>query len=394
MSEKFRSPFVSALMGGLIVALAFAAYLALEDDGSGTTQTIQQGSIASASSSETRGLTVSDIYDRESPGVVFVSADVVQQTQSPFGLPQEQEGQATGSGFVVDDKGYILTNSHVVAGATKVTVSFKDNKTEPAKVVGRDPSNDLALLKVDPDGVDLSPLPLGSAKGAKVGDPVIAIGNPFGYDRTLTTGVISARQRKIQAPDGFQISNVLQTDAAINPGNSGGPLLDAAGRVIGINSQIATAGTSNGSIGIGFAIPIDTAKQLLPELKKGRVKHAYLGIEGRTIDKSLDALNLSAKSGVLIESVTPGGPADKAGIRGGDSTIGSELTLGGDIIVAMEGRPLRSMPQLTGRLAELKPGDELKLTILREGRHRDVTVTLGNRPANATSGQGSLTPGG
>jgi S1-C subfamily serine protease len=397
MPERFRSPFASALMGGLVVALAMVAYQLVEDDGSsgGSTQTvIQQAPISSSTSNETRGLTVSDIYDRESPGVVFVSADVVQQTDGPFGVPQEQQGQATGSGFVVDDKGYIVTNAHVVSGATKVTVSFKDNKTEPAKIVGRDPSNDLALLKVDPDGLDLSPLPLGSAKGVKVGDPVIAIGNPFGYDRTLTTGVISARQRKIFAPDGFQISNVLQTDAAINPGNSGGPLLDAAGRVIGINSQIATAGGSNGSIGIGFAIPIDTAKQLLPQLKKGSVQHAYLGIEGRTVDKSLDSLNLAAKNGVLIETVTPGGPADRAGIRGGDSSVGGGLTLGGDIAVGIDGKPLRSMPQLTGRLAQMKPGDKLTLTILREGRRRDVTVTLANRPASAAPTQGNPPPGG
>jgi S1-C subfamily serine protease len=394
MSEKLRSPFVSALLGGLVVALAFVGFQLLEDGDSSAPQTvIQQAPIASAQGvSETRGLTVSDIYDQESPGVVFVAAEV-NQVDPQSGLPQPQEGQATGSGFVVDNDGYILTNEHVVAGASKVSVSFNDNKVEPAKVVGSDPSNDLALLKVDPDGVKLKPLPLGSAKGTKVGDPVIAIGNPFGYDRTLTTGVISARQRKIIAPDGFTISDVLQTDAAINPGNSGGPLLDAAGRVIGINSQIATAGTNNGSIGIGFAIPIDTAKQLLPQLKKGSVEHAYLGIEGRTIDRSLDALNLSAKQGVLIESVTPGGPAEKAGIRGGESPIGAELTLGGDIIVAMDGQPLKSMQQLTGRLDKLKPGDELKLTILREGTRKVVTVKLGTRPSNVAP-TGQQAPGG
>jgi S1-C subfamily serine protease len=238
-----------------------------------TTTLVQQapfGATSNANDGDT-GLTAGDIYKRDAPGVVFVRSQIVQRTQSPFdfGLPQEQQGEATGSGFVVDQAGTILTNAHVVNGATKVTVQFQNKESVDAKVLGKDESTDLALLKVDPAGLKLTPLTLGSSKGVQVGDPAIAIGNPFGLERTLTTGVISAVQRTIQAPNNFQIDDVLQTDAPINPGNSGGPLIDATGKVIGINSQIATGGSgSQGSVGIGFAVPIDTAKQIIPDLKQ------------------------------------------------------------------------------------------------------------------------------
>ena len=211
--------------------------------------------------------------------MVFIRSQVVERGSSPFDLfgGQQSENVSTGSGFVVDGQGFILTNAHVVDGATDVRVSFSDNKTREARVVGKDQSTDLAVLKVDPAGLDLRPLELGDSKTVQVGDPTVAIGNPFGLDRTLTTGVISALQRRISAPNGFGIDNVIQTDAAINPGNSGGPLIDAAGRVIGINSQIATggggtSGSSGGSIGIGFAVPVNTAKEVIPQLKsEGRV---------------------------------------------------------------------------------------------------------------------------
>ena len=273
---------VSALLGGAVAAGA----VALLDLGGDTTTTtvIQPAPIGVTDGSDDAGradagaaLTARDIYKRDSPGVVFIRADVVQAAQaSPFDFGQpEQRGQATGSGFVIDRAGNILTNAHVIEGAVKVTVQLADKKVVGAKVIGKDTSSDLALLRVDPDGLDLRPLPLGSSQDVQVGDPVIAIGNPFGLDRTLTTGVVSALQREIRAPNGFAISNVIQTDAAINPGNSGGPLIDAAGRVIGVNSQIETGGSGGGNVGIGFAIPVDIAKQILPQLKReGRVGRA------------------------------------------------------------------------------------------------------------------------
>src|SRR5881275_3289973 len=231
MQKPLVVPFLAALVGGVVVAV-----------GCGETKTVvQQSSMSPQAVSEgTKALTARDIYKRDAPGVVNVKSEIVQRTQSPFGFPQDQQGEAVGSGFVVDRNGYILTNAHVIDGASQVTVSFEDRKTENAKVVGKDSSTDLALLKVDPSGLNLRPLQLGDSSHVQVGDPTIAIGNPFALDRTLTTGVVSALQRQISAPNGFTISNVIQTDAAINPGNSGGPLLDAAGRVIGINSQIAT----------------------------------------------------------------------------------------------------------------------------------------------------------
>src|SRR6266498_1854857 len=248
------------------------------DLGGGHTSTVvEEAPLAShddTSNSGDGGLTARDIYKRDAPGVVYIKAEVVQRTQSPFdfGLPQEQQGTATGSGFVLDKDGTILTNAHVINGARKVTVQFADKQQAEAKVLGKDESTDLALLKVDPAHLTLVPLVLGTSSTVQVGDPAVAIGNPFGLERTLTTGVISAVHRPIQAPNGFQIDDAIQTDAPINPGNSGGPLIDATGKVIGINSQIETGGSGNGNVGIGFAVPIDTAKRYIFELKKsGRV---------------------------------------------------------------------------------------------------------------------------
>src|SRR3954452_17730084 len=286
--RKIRLPLLSGLVGGGVVA-ALLLILGVGGGSTKTTTVIQQAPIsatqASNNSAEGKALTPAGIYKRDAPGVVYVRSQIVQQSQSMFDFGTEQRGEATGSGFVIDKSGDILTNAHVVDGAVKVTVQFSDDKTVDAKVIGKDVSNDLALLKVSPDGLDLHPLELGSARNIQVGDPTIAIGNPFGLERTLTTGVVSALQRRIQAPNGFAIRDVIQTDAAINPGNSGGPLLDAAGRVIGINSQIETGGSGNGNVGIGFAVPIDTAKQALSALKAGHaVERAQLGVTTATID--------------------------------------------------------------------------------------------------------------
>ncbi len=229
----------------------------------------------------------------------------MKEDSSLFGLPQ-QEGTATGSGFLVDRDGTIVTNGHVVEGSNDVTVSFEEDGDQiPAEVKGRDPSTDLAVLKVDPEKIgNAPPVPLGDSSEANVGDPVVAIGNPFGFTRTVTTGIVSAVAREIKAPNGFSISNVIQTDASINPGNSGGPLMDANGRVIGINSQIATGGGS-GSVGIGFAIPINTAKRLLPQLRSGgEIKRAYLGVVMSPVSGEIASdLNLPTSDGVLVTCV-------------------------------------------------------------------------------------------
>ena len=363
------------------------------DLGGGHTSTIvEEAPLAAhddASNSDSSGLSARDIYKRDAPGVVYVKAQVVQRTQSPFdfGLPQEQQGEATGSGFVIDKDGTILTNAHVINGARKVTVQFANKQQVDAKILGKDESTDIALLKVDPAGLNPVPLQLGTSRTVQVGDPAVAIGNPFGLERTLTTGVISAVHRPIQAPNGFQIDDAIQTDAPINPGNSGGPLIDATGKVIGINSQIETGGSGNGNIGIGFAVPIDTAKSIIPELKKsGRVDRGYLGVSTAPIDKSLQGLNLPVDHGALVESVTPGSPADKAGIRAGDISAtldGDPIQLGGDIITKVDGQAVKSADDLTAIVGRHKAGDKVKVTIVRGGKTKTVEVTLADRPASA-----------
>jgi S1-C subfamily serine protease len=385
---------VAALLGGGVAATAVEV---IDGGRSGkTTTVVQQTPLSSTpdvrnAAAGSQGLTARAVYKRDGPGVVYIKADVVQRTQSSpfdFGMPQTEQGTATGSGFVIDQSGEVLTNAHVVANAVKITVQLADKKTVNAKVIGKDTSSDLALLKIDPDGLNLKPLQLGSSSTAQVGDPVIAIGNPFGLDRTLTTGVVSALQRQIQAPNGFAIDNVIQTDAAINPGNSGGPLIDATGRVIGINSQIETGnGTSGGNVGIGFAVPIDTAKRILPQLQKsGKVDRAYLGITSLTVDGSLASLNLPVSSGALVQSVQSGSPAEKAGIRAGDlsATIGgNDLVLGGDIITAVDGRPVRSSDDLAGVIGSKKSGTKIKVTLQRGKRKTTVDVTLAAQPSNS-----------
>jgi S1-C subfamily serine protease len=392
MRSLLRSPFIAALLGGVVVAVALLAAGVV--GGTTTTKTvIQQSPVATskpASSGSSEGaLTAHDIYERDAPGVVFIRSRIVQDVASPFdfGQPQQQQSEATGTGFVIDKQGDILTNYHVIAGASSVSVGFDDNTTVEAKVLGQDAQNDLALLHVGVSADKLTPLQLGDSSSVQVGDPVLAIGNPFGLDRTLTTGVVSALQREIQAPNGFAIQHVIQTDAPINPGNSGGPLLDAAGRVIGINSQIETGGSGNGNIGIGFAVPINTAKRLLPQLKvSGPVAHAYLGITGVTIDKSLAAVNLRVNRGVLVQTVQSGGPAANAGLQGGtiDSQVeGQQIVLGGDVIQTLDGQRIDSMDALSGEIAKHKPGDRVTLGILRSGSSKTLTITLGRAPAQA-----------
>jgi S1-C subfamily serine protease len=243
-----------------------------------------------------------------------------------------------------------------------------------------DTSTDLEALKIDPSEVDdLEVLPLGDSSKVEVGDPVVAIGNPFGYSRTVTTGIVSGLQREIVAPDGFQISDVIQTDASINPGNSGGPLLDANGRVIGINSQIATGG-GQGSVGIGFAVPVNTAKELLPQLREGgEIEHAWLGVQMSDVDKDVaKELDLPVDHGALVVEATEDGPADDAGLRGGDPETGE----GGDVITAIDGKTVNTSDDLAGAIAGKQPGDSVELEYYRDGERETVEIELGERPSS------------
>jgi S1-C subfamily serine protease len=379
-----KSSLLSGLLGGLVVAVVGAILLATGlietgDDDQPVRPTIAQAPDRPASDQQDddgAGKSVSQIYDEDGPGVAFIQAQ-----RGGSGLTSG--GDATGSGFVLDRQGYILTNAHVVEGASKVQVSFDDGgDLIDAKMVGADPSTDLAVLKIDPKETKLRPLRLGDSEQTDVGDPVVAIGNPFGYSRTVTTGIVSAKQRRIDAPNGFQIDNVIQTDAAINPGNSGGPLLDAQGRVIGINSQIATGG-SQGSVGIGFAVPVNTAKTVVPQLKRnGKIDRAYLGITSARITEDIAReLKLPSAEGALVQDVVPDGPADKAGIRGGGNTVAGQLAAGGDLIVELDGRKVTNPNDIAAAIADNKPGDRVRVRFLRGGKQREATITLGKRPA-------------
>jgi S1-C subfamily serine protease len=396
LKQKLRSPFGSALLGGLVVAvagwIAIAAGAIQSDGGSTTTVAAPLTAPVDAKSEDGSANVVNQIYKSDGQGVAFIESQIEpQETESfnPFGEAEpESGGTATGSGFVIDDEGHILTNNHVVEGASKVTVKLGDSeKTYDAEVVGTDPATDIALLQVDAPAGEIHPLNLGRSAEAEVGDPVVAIGNPFGLDRTVTSGIVSALQRQIQAPNGFSISHVIQTDAAINPGNSGGPLINAEGEVIGINAQIATGGGGNGNVGIGFAIPIDTVRAEIEQLKsKGEVEHAFIGISGGTVTSELaKALNLPVEEGVIVQSVVKDGPADEAGIEAGSTSAtidGEEVRLGGDIITEVDGKKLKSMEELVEIIQESKPGDELELTILRNGREKTADVTLSTQPEN------------
>jgi S1-C subfamily serine protease len=389
MTAYARNPFVAGLLGGLVVLIAGVIAVAAGWVGDEKTTIVQSPAVSTGGNAgEGQGLTVNEIYKRDGPGVVFISAEVTTQQESPFGLPQEQRGQSTGSGFVIDEDGHVLTNAHVVEGASKIEVAFGDRNSVDAKLLGSDASTDVALLKVKASKKVLKPLNLGDSSKLEVGDSVVAIGNPFGLDRTVTTGIVSALQRKLEAPNGFTIDNVIQTDAAINPGNSGGPLLDSLGRVIGINSQIATGGGGGGSIGIGFAVPINTAKKISDQLKeKGRVEHAFLGVTGLSITKSMaENLNLPTAEGVLVQQTS--GPARKAGVKGGDTPVsigGADILLGGDVLVAIDGTKVESMDDVIGVVSSKKPGDEVTLDLRRGEEKRSVKVKLGDRPASADS---------
>jgi S1-C subfamily serine protease len=329
------------------------------------------------------GFDPAQIYKRLSPGVVTVLSVFGSATSL---LDSGEGGQ--GSGFVLDAKGYIATNAHVVTSesgkrADQVFVEFSDGNRVSAHVVGADLNADVALLKVDPKGLSLTPLELGHSHNIDVGEPVAAIGSPFGERQSLSIGVISALDRNIDSLTQFKIGDAIQTDAAINPGNSGGPLLDGHGRVLGINAQIKSQ--SGGGEGVGFAIPVDAVRRSLDALRDhGRVDYGYLGVSALALWPQLaERLKLDVRDGAFIQEIEKDSPAEKAGLRPGDHSIDFQaqpIKVGGDVIVAVDGRPLSRTEDLADRISSLNSGDQVSLNVVRDGKHRTVRVRLGRRP--------------
>jgi S1-C subfamily serine protease len=371
----------TAVLGGLVAVGAVALLGGFGVKTTVVTETVEASSTPLRTASG--GMSVNSIYETAAPGVVQINSTI----KSGAGSSSVGEQHALGSGFVVDKSGHIVTNYHVVEGADQITVSFSNRDTVDATLVGTDPSTDLAVLQVDVSSKALTPLPLGDSDKVQVGDPVVAIGNPFGLDRTATAGIVSAVQRFITAPNEFAIDHVIQTDAPINKGNSGGPLLDGWAEVIGVNSQIETGGSSTGNVGIGFAVPSNTVKDVVGQiLRTGRVEHPYLGIQGHPITSELaNTYRLPVDGGVLVESVTKGSGADKAGLRSGHTDVvvsGETYILGGDIIVGVDGKAISSIDQLRDAIAGHAPGDKIELQIYRNANESSVTITLGRRPAS------------
>ncbi|MBD0324956.1 MAG: trypsin-like peptidase domain-containing protein [Pyrinomonadaceae bacterium] len=316
-----------------------------------------------------------EVYKAISPGVVSIKS--TSYRQDFFGGVEEGEG--SGSGSVIDEQGHILTNYHVVEGAQKLTVSFGPDKTYPARIVGGDADTDLAVIKVDAPREQLTVVPLGDSDRLIVGQKVLAIGNPFGLDRTLTTGVISGLQRPIRARNGRPIEGALQTDASINPGNSGGPLLDSRGRMIGINSQILSPG-GGGSVGVGFAIPISIAKRIVPLLiKDGVVRRPKLGINGRAVKDLREQVRLPVTDGIIIVQVAPGGSASAAGLRGLQQAVDGDISLG-DIITSIDGEAVSSLDDLYRILDKHQVGDVIKVEVFRGSGRTTINVRLLDSP--------------
>jgi putative serine protease PepD len=361
------------------------------------TKVIKQTSSSSATTETaaltTGALTAEQIYKQDSAGVVEVlSTFSAAQSSSPFG-PSSTTTQALGSGFVVSSQGYILTNAHVVydsgVKASSVTVVFKGTGSATTRVkatiAGIDETSDVALLKVDPaQAPKLVVLQLGDSSKVQAGEAVVAIGNPLGYDFSVTSGIVSATSRNLQSPNGSVIPNGIQTDAAINEGNSGGPLIDSSGKVIGINEQIASQ--SGGNQGLGFAVPIDSAAKVMAQLKtSGTVSYAYLGVSGQTLSADISkALGVNVSQGVLVAQVATGSPAAKAGIKGGSHQTaiqGQTYVTGGDVIEAIDGASVASAEDLAAAILQHKPGDTVTVTVLRGGSTVQIKATLAQRPS-------------
>ncbi len=313
-------------------------------------------------------LSVQELVKRKSPAVVLISNET-------------SRGGSLGSGFLIDTAGHIVTNAHVMDGATKTTVTFQDGTEKRGTVLGVDTSTDVAVLKIDQVPAGVTPVPLGNSSSLTVGQDVVAIGNPYGYSGTATTGIVSALKRTITSPSDFPIQNAIQTDAAINQGNSGGPLFDRAGRVIGINSQIASE--TGGNVGIGFAVPIDTVRPIVNSIiASGKAQHAWIGIQGGELTPALaQKLGLGTRRGVLVLSLDSRGPAKKGGLKAARDATASVPT-SADLIVAINGAPVADMADVAEAVASRKVGDQITVTILRDGTSQTVTLTLKDRPAD------------
>jgi S1-C subfamily serine protease len=383
----------AGLLGGL---LALGGVALTGDLGGGTTTVVRTSPPApavAAPAADVGRLAVREIYARAAPGVVQITSTTSTSDQAPNVVPSPAapsvpEQQALGSGFVIDKAGHIVTNYHVIEGADQIEVSFSNQDTLRATLVGSDPSTDLAVLRVQTSSRSLTPLQLGDSGAVRVGDPVVAIGNPVGLARTPTPGLVSAvQERTITAPNGYPIDHVIQTDAPINSGNSGGPLLNDKGAVIGVNSQIASAPGASGNVGIGFAVPSNTVKEVVAQLvDTGKVDRAYLGIAGATITEELARVfRLPVDAGVLVQSVGNGTAAARAGLKGGTTDVvlaGDGYTLGGDVIVALGGRRVSSLEELRDVLARYKPGQAVQLDLYRKNRRLMVEVKLGRQPVS------------
>jgi S1-C subfamily serine protease len=364
-SLKVAAALVAAVAlgaGGGVAAYALA--------GDSATQTIvRQVTVTNSEPANSSVLSVSSLYDRVHKGVVTVKVTTAQ-------------GDALGSGFVVDTQGHIVTNDHVVDGASSISVEFEDGATYDATLVGADASTDVAVIKVDAPSSELTPLQLGDSSSVGVGDAVVAIGSPLGLDETVTSGIVSALHRTITSPNNFSIPDAIQTDAAINHGNSGGPLLDLEGRVIGINSQIES--DSGGNDGIGFAVPSNTVKSVVTQLiASGKVEHAYLGVAVATIDDSLSS-QLGLPAGAEITQVRSGTPAADAGLKAADSAQdvdGQEIPTGGDVITSVDGQKITTSEELQSVIGAKKPGDTVTIIYTRGGASHSVDLTLGTRPS-------------
>jgi putative serine protease PepD len=348
----------AGVMTGLLYALGVAG------GSSVVTNTVQQTAPVSGGSGSSASFNPSAIYAGAAPGVVAITASGISSGSGGFPFGGQSQSVATGTGFEIDSKGNLLTAAHVVSGASSVTVKFQDGTTRTAKVLGSDNSTDVAVLQVNPSGLTLHPLSLASSKSLAVGNPLAVIGDPFGYSRSLSTGVVSALDRTIQAPDGFTVAHAIQTDAAVNPGNSGGPLLDARGQVVGIVDQIATgSGGSTSSTGVGFAVPVDVVQSELSQLGAGQhVAHAYLGVS---------TSQASAQQGALVAGVAAGSPAAAAGLRAGD------------VITAINGNAVTASSQIVSGIAALKPGDNVTITVQRGSKSVALTARIGTQPSQA-----------
>jgi S1-C subfamily serine protease len=390
---KRAVPLLIAAGLGSGAALAGAEVTGVLDDSPTVINTVESlEPSAPVAFAENRRLSVSDIYERSGPGVVQITTTTVRRIDTdPFfnalGFPQQRRQKALGSGFVIDKAGHIATNFHVVEGAETVEVSFSNRDSVKARVVGTDPSTDIAVLEVNVDAGALTPLDLGDSDRLQVGDSVVAIGNPFGLERSVTAGIVSALHRPLTAPNDFTIDDVIQTDAAINSGNSGGPLIDARGRVVGVNSAIATGNTgAQGNIGIGFAVPINTVRDVASQLiERGKVEHAFLGIGVQPVDREVSRLfDLPMKRGLMVVRVYDSSAADKAGLRAGTDEVvvsGESYLLGGDTLVAIDGRELATGEDLRDAISARKPGDKLTIEAYRGSEKRSFEVTLGRQPA-------------